>query len=723
MESALASMQELFPKVDVRILRGALLSHDRDVDEAAEWICTEVVPEMDGDSEADSEASLSDHAVLRDTSGDGILHSHDKDIDTDITNSYMEDIIPPIVFTSDTEMPGGDNSVVAHMIDAPTFELEDRNEDTGIDGDILNGGLEVTQGRQEGELDAKVAEMVDDDQQPQPQPLETPVSSVIAEAISNLLVSSGPLSISPEVTPLDVTGDQDVDPVTPVSPVSPVSRGSGVPGHDMDTVGETGSQYWDVKDALPVNSEEMSGTIARGKLVEGAVKLEVPTSEILSEAIVEVGVVETVVDSEETAIASAQEPSLMGLSSWERELEPAHCHGSSSMASLCESLTSNSQSRFMRVEDLEQLVDAAAENKEDLKGSILEVKMLVGIICSKEVEAEAAHKDAENGGKDTMLEAEQLRQDLHRAREGLETRAGEVYGERAVLAMEARELLARVRHVKDAREAARLALDELKRELQHRLEIACKKLESAVSEKKAKEEHARMLLAREQEEMANIGKQSEALDVEAESCTKLREFLIAKGKLLDSLQGELAVRCEDVETLKLRLTVPMTKSHVDESFGTSSTDNSLAEPLATFLYMQEALDQLELEKFKTGTLETGTGIETVNSGHTSGGNTPFGSAKLGSSTSSSVHKEDGEQKDCAARMAVLGGSMPSFSYGSQDLNMFSSFGEGEDDAGWEMVRNISDQMGTEAERSQDSPLSLSVESEKGSVENEEGSQL
>jgi hypothetical protein len=61
------------------------------------------------------------------------------------------------------------------------------------------------------------------------------------------------------------------------------------------------------------------------------------------------------------------------------------------------------------------------------------------------------------------------------------------------------------------------------------------------------------MLAVEEEQMAKVAQESRDLDAEEEACTKLRDFLINRGSVVDSLQGEMAIISEDVEVVKKQL--------------------------------------------------------------------------------------------------------------------------------------------------------------------------
>eukprot|EP01018_Ginkgo_biloba_P025664 Gb_16112 [translate_table: standard] len=90
----------------------------------------------------------------------------------------------------------------------------------------------------------------------------------------------------------------------------------------------------------------------------------------------------------------------------------------------------------------------------------------------------------------------------------------------------------------------------MRESLEARIDAAKREREVAEEEKMRKEESAQKVLAMEEALMAKVAQDSRELELEAEASTKLREFLIDRGHIVDALQGEVAVLCEDVKLLK-----------------------------------------------------------------------------------------------------------------------------------------------------------------------------
>ncbi|KAF5455076.1 hypothetical protein F2P56_024689 [Juglans regia] len=140
--------------------------------------------------------------------------------------------------------------------------------------------------------------------------------------------------------------------------------------------------------------------------------------------------------------------------------------------------------------------------------------------------------------------------------------AGEVYGEKAILATEVRELQSRLLCLSDERDKSLAILDEMHQALQTRLAMAEELRKAAERERLEKEESAQNDLDAEEAIMEKVVQESKVLEQEAEENSRLREFLMDRGRVVDILQGEISVICQDVRLLKEKFDdrVPLSKS-------------------------------------------------------------------------------------------------------------------------------------------------------------------
>jgi len=244
----------------------------------------------------------------------------------------------------------------------------------------------------------------------------------------------------------------------------------------------------------------------------------------------------------------------------------------------CADSVMNGSSQVLDIDALDALVNGAKSDKDALVTAIEEMRALRSAVEQAEAAAQQARNDAANGGLEVLAEVQAMQASLVRACEENEKHAGEVYGEKAVLETESVELQRRLAQLKADREKACLAVQEMRATLQARIDNANAEREAAETEKRVKEECALSMLSVEEEKMARVAQESRNLDAEEEACTRLRDFLINRGSVVDALQGEMAIISEDVEVVKKQLDEGILLG--DNSFlqmlGSRSLSNSVA---------------------------------------------------------------------------------------------------------------------------------------------------
>ncbi|XP_030946730.1 uncharacterized protein LOC115971150 isoform X4 [Quercus lobata] len=214
------------------------------------------------------------------------------------------------------------------------------------------------------------------------------------------------------------------------------------------------------------------------------------------------------------------------------------------------------------LELLEEIIEDAKNNKKTLFSAMERVINMMREVELQEKAAEEAKQEASRGGLNILVEVEDLKQTLVHAKEANNMHAGEVYGEKSILATEVRELQSRVLSLADERDKSLAILNEMHQSLEARLSIAEEMRKAAEQERLDKEKSARKALAEQNAIMEKVLQESKILKEEAEENSKLREFLIDRGHIVDMLQGEISVICQDVSLLKEKFDdrVPLSKS-------------------------------------------------------------------------------------------------------------------------------------------------------------------
>ncbi|XP_009347708.2 uncharacterized protein LOC103939346 [Pyrus x bretschneideri] len=211
---------------------------------------------------------------------------------------------------------------------------------------------------------------------------------------------------------------------------------------------------------------------------------------------------------------------------------------------------------------LEEIIENAKNNKKTLFSAMESVISMMREVEVQEKEVDIVQKEASRGGLDIMVKVEELKQMLAHAKDGNDMHAGEVYGEKAILATEARELQSRLLNLSDERDKSLAVLNEMRETLEERLDAAAEARRLAEQDKLEKEECARKALAEQEAEMEKVVQESKILQQEADENSKLREFLMDRGRIVDMLQGEISVICQDVRLLKEKFDerVPLSQS-------------------------------------------------------------------------------------------------------------------------------------------------------------------
>ncbi|KAM1343982.1 hypothetical protein PS2_008028 [Malus domestica] len=215
------------------------------------------------------------------------------------------------------------------------------------------------------------------------------------------------------------------------------------------------------------------------------------------------------------------------------------------------------------IDVLEEIIEDSKHNKKTLFSAMESVISMMREVEVQEKAVDIVQEEASRGGLDIMVKVEELKQMLAHAKDANDmVHAGEVFGEKAILATEARELQSRLLNLSDERDKSLAILNEMRGTLEERLDAAAEARRLAEQDKLEKEECARKALAEQEAEMEKVVQESKILQQQAEENSKLREFLMDRGRIVDMLQGEISVICQDVRLLKEKFDerVPLSES-------------------------------------------------------------------------------------------------------------------------------------------------------------------
>ncbi|KAL8530695.1 hypothetical protein ACS0TY_007653 [Phlomoides rotata] len=178
--------------------------------------------------------------------------------------------------------------------------------------------------------------------------------------------------------------------------------------------------------------------------------------------------------------------------------------------------TMSQSSQIHTMDVIEEIIADARNNKKTLFSAMEYVINLMMQVEDKEKAAQQAKVEAASGGMDIMNKVQELKQMLEYAKKGNNMDAGDVYGEKAILATELRELQSRVLSLSDERDKSLAVLDEMRQTLEVQLAAAENEIRSAEQEKLEKENAARKLFADQELVMEKVVQESKNLKQLAE---------------------------------------------------------------------------------------------------------------------------------------------------------------------------------------------------------------
>ncbi|GAU51123.1 hypothetical protein TSUD_28740 [Trifolium subterraneum] len=173
------------------------------------------------------------------------------------------------------------------------------------------------------------------------------------------------------------------------------------------------------------------------------------------------------------------------------------------------------------IDMLEETIEEAKTNKKTLFSSMESLISLMREVELQEKAAEQANMEAARGGSDILDRVEEYKAMLVHAKEANDMHAGEIYGEKAILATELKELQSRLCSLSDERDNSLSMLDEMRQSLESRLAAAEMLRKSAELEKLEKERSAKTALLEQESMMEKVVQEARRLKQDAEENSKV----------------------------------------------------------------------------------------------------------------------------------------------------------------------------------------------------------
>ncbi|XP_020397597.1 uncharacterized protein [Zea mays] len=515
------SLQELFPEVDHRILKAIAIEHRKDVDSAVVTVLDEVMPFMTGSAGVDG--SVGNLSSMDGSVGNlfGNHSTHEvgssSSVWRDICINEIDASVYSVQYTSYGDVKTGKQENINNTYVGRLASIEGVNEQLNLHSyPIPNGGqhdllpnLDVLSSNTDPE---KTLANTDN---------EVGYSGLFSECFSQPPTGEdGGNIIAPQPC------DQDPNGMIPVGDYFPQNSSmeffSGYEDYNFDD------------GLLPIGSnDQISFRILGTEKDPFAPVLDVPGR-----------------DKEESSTeTSGFIESSNNVADMLPDLNLNHFTSTASTHS----------NHSVSIESLEDSVADARSNKvmhyaccalNDLLPSIELVTKMIEDVELLEEKAKVAKHELSVAGTGILAKVEELREMITYAKEANDMHAGKVLGEKAILTTEARELLSRHQRLSDERNKYLVIIEEIHQILAERLVAAQQEIAAAEKENAEKEAAAQAVLDEQEKMMNSIVEESRKLQKEAEENLKLKEFLVERGQIVDMLQGEMAVTCEDVSLLK-----------------------------------------------------------------------------------------------------------------------------------------------------------------------------
>ncbi|XP_034690844.1 uncharacterized protein LOC117918362 isoform X3 [Vitis riparia] len=493
------ALQDVFPQVDARLLKAVAIEHSKDADAAVEFVLHDVLPFMS--QHPGSSGSCYENQLLEDSSS-GMVEGEEESIPADHQHVVEE------AKAANVDLSTKSGSVAD----------ENPNDDEAMDGSTALDFYDANDGHDEVYENTESEELIPLEQDSKDLDLQD--TSVKASSVTSNASMHGDGIISS-------LNDQHAD-----------SDSFNLVACDFDTVTHKKGQEASGLDGIQVEMIQVPDTDAPERLLQA----EIDSISCITHC-----------EKEESSVSfdhDAKQEDGFDIEMVGDVVEPVLNTIVTQSGHICST------------DFLEEMIEDAKNNKKTLFSSMDSVMNIMREVELQEKAAQQAREEAARGGLEILTRVEELKEMLQHAKEANGMHAGEVYGEKAILATEARELQSRLLSLSDERDKSLKILDEMRHALEARLAAAEEDIKAAEQVKFEKEESARKALAEQEAIMEKVVQESMMLKQEAEENSKLQEFLMDRGHIVDMLQGEISVICQDVKFLKVKFDdrVPLSQS-------------------------------------------------------------------------------------------------------------------------------------------------------------------
>ncbi|CAI5504325.1 unnamed protein product [Closterium sp. Naga37s-1] len=606
MEAALTHLRELFPKVDVRLLKAAIREHGttpEGMDEAIQYLMDEAVSES---SSSDGEISDKEDEV-EETTFEATFEAPKESASSAGDVSDKEDEVEDPSLVDKDVAPAGFAPSGSHL-DADGPESSSANNETANNEDALNESVNSEESFFEAELVLPATSTALHD--PAASSDESILPGLSAAPVTAPLASSNSLNVNNSKEDEKKPGEKDLPAIGAVEgaeadvseagvvAIKPVAKLFSDAVDAADVAGACGAtdgteeeeEKAEVEKAVVVNESEGEpeselqqadgesnggAGVGREEIQVEAEQAETRVSEPVEEKREEMDEAVAVLDGskgeEEEQEEEVRQEEVTNEGEEEKEEKPEkekdereaeqkekdeeqkeqeeeeECEH----VEVPESLVNSWSRSFVEVEvsTIAHHVATTRDAKSRLDAQLASVQTLLSEVERAEQQAAAAETALSHAGETDVAEAENLLQHVVRSQQVLEIRAAQVFGHRAQLQEDSQGLKARVEAIQGQFAEVERQVEELRAVLEGRLERARERIGELEKRRREREEAGRRKLEGAEREMGRVLGEVPGLERQERACAELADALVARHHEADVLEGQLAVLREDLAAL------------------------------------------------------------------------------------------------------------------------------------------------------------------------------
>ncbi|XP_072954005.1 uncharacterized protein [Typha angustifolia] len=230
-------------------------------------------------------------------------------------------------------------------------------------------------------------------------------------------------------------------------------------------------------------------------------------------------------------------------------------------------------SQVVQVDYIDEFIYNMTKRKETLTSAFESTSAKMEQVELHEANVREIKQEVAKADQGILSKVKDLGKMIENAKESNNKHAGEVYKERSLLEIEARELQSQLINISSQRDNSLSIIKEINHTLDARLSTAKEEKAAVEQEIVEKRKQAYKVLKQREEEVEHLKQVSTRLQIEIEENVKLRNLLMDRGRIVDILQGEMSVICENITSLKERFSghLPLNKLTPPTTSWTSST--------------------------------------------------------------------------------------------------------------------------------------------------------